>query len=568
MTSSAIPTPEASAEDPLHTVRQYHQRTKHRLDGYAKGPETLDWDNQPNPFRCFSGSLKIPLLLKPGLAQAECGSVLNGEPLPTPVDINHSSVSEFLRTSFGLAAWKQYGPDKWALRVNPSSGNLHPTEVYCLFDQGNDHHQAPVLNGLMHYQVDDHSLELRGESPSSGVLGDGFLVVLTSVLWRESWKYGERAFRYCQLDVGHALSCAAFAACALGWRTYWMPKIAPAALRGALGLTRPEYQTLRSEEGEHPDCCLYITRDSIDCSKSDKTQSLVEQAAFALSQINQWRGSPNPLGEKTFYRWPVINQVAEACETETSNLPNLVPVQSSRTVLGAPDDAMPKPKLFASVALARRSAQRFEPKPLAKAPFLRIVSHLLSQGQPLISGRSSLDFVLAIHNVQGLEPGLYVLPEGPDSGLPEVAKRWGEWRSVVEFEVNGQAHPLYHLKSANCAKLVASICCQQAIAQDCNFTVGYLARFEQSLNQAGSSLYRQLYWQAGSIAQQIYLAATYEGIAATGIGCYLDDPWHELLGIADHSYQLMYQMAVGHPIVDQRIASFSGYHHLISAGRV
>ena len=29
----------------------YHERSKHRLERYANGPETLDWDAQPDPFR-------------------------------------------------------------------------------------------------------------------------------------------------------------------------------------------------------------------------------------------------------------------------------------------------------------------------------------------------------------------------------------------------------------------------------------------------------------------------------------------------------------------------------------
>ena len=32
----------------------------------------------------------------------------------------------------GLSAWKAYGGNRWALRCNPSSGNLHPTEGYLL----------------------------------------------------------------------------------------------------------------------------------------------------------------------------------------------------------------------------------------------------------------------------------------------------------------------------------------------------------------------------------------------------------------------------------------------------
>ena len=33
-----------------------------------------------------------------------------------------------LEYALALSAWKQAGGARWALRVNPSSGNLHPTE--------------------------------------------------------------------------------------------------------------------------------------------------------------------------------------------------------------------------------------------------------------------------------------------------------------------------------------------------------------------------------------------------------------------------------------------------------
>ena len=62
--------------------------------------------------------------------------------------------------------------------------------------------------GVYHYDPLHHALERRASLPGplcAGLAGPGFLVGLTSIFWREAWKYGERAFRYCQHDVGHAL---------------------------------------------------------------------------------------------------------------------------------------------------------------------------------------------------------------------------------------------------------------------------------------------------------------------------------------------------------------------------
>ncbi len=45
------------ASDPVESIRAYHRRTKHHLSRYAAGPDGLDWANQPDPFRTFTGDI-------------------------------------------------------------------------------------------------------------------------------------------------------------------------------------------------------------------------------------------------------------------------------------------------------------------------------------------------------------------------------------------------------------------------------------------------------------------------------------------------------------------------------
>lgn len=45
-------------------------------------------------------------------------------------EISKTTISQFLFYSLSLSAWKTAGNSSWSLRVNPSSGNLHPTEGY------------------------------------------------------------------------------------------------------------------------------------------------------------------------------------------------------------------------------------------------------------------------------------------------------------------------------------------------------------------------------------------------------------------------------------------------------
>lgn len=219
--------------NPSDAIFHYHQRTKHQLNAYAKGPESLDWDDQPDPFRRFIGCDTVALPL-PGTDLSCLFSDLDKPQSIAPQPLTLDNLGLLLELSFGLSAWKQYGPDRWALRCNPSSGNLHPTEAYLLCMD-----KALLLPGVYHYVSHDHHLERRcrfaeNELPAELYIG------LSSIHWREAWKYGERAFRYCQHDIGHALAALSYAAACLGWSIELCSEAADADIASWLGLDRQE----------------------------------------------------------------------------------------------------------------------------------------------------------------------------------------------------------------------------------------------------------------------------------------------------------------------------------------
>ena len=127
------------------TLLAYHERTKHRLDRYAPGPQTLDWDAQPDPFRRFAGAPLTPLPLPANDEKVAWTRIFTpGAIAPHPATLR--SIGLLFELSFALSAWKQLGPDRWAQHCNPSSGNLHPTEAYLLASG-----LAYLDNGLYHY---------------------------------------------------------------------------------------------------------------------------------------------------------------------------------------------------------------------------------------------------------------------------------------------------------------------------------------------------------------------------------------------------------------------------------
>ena len=220
----------------LRGVYAYHALSKHRPQHYAPGPGYLDWASQPAPFRRYAGAALVELPHRP-LEQSPAYEAVFAAPLGEPAPLNLVSLGQLLYDSLALSAWKEAGGNRWALRVNPSSGNLHPTEAYLLLPPG----VAGESGLLAHYAPDEHALEIRSELPSAlgealaGALpAGGFLLGLSSIAWREAWKYGERAYRYCQHDLGHAQAALAIAASALGWQVRLLHGVAEARLEGRI----------------------------------------------------------------------------------------------------------------------------------------------------------------------------------------------------------------------------------------------------------------------------------------------------------------------------------------------
>ncbi|MGZ9159349.1 MAG: nitroreductase, partial [Nitrospira sp.] len=207
---SAVPT-EPVSTDPVDRVINYHVRTKHHFHKYARSLGFLDWANQPNPFRRFEGArlVRLPLLANNEAPESPSYDAMYHRGAVSAQSLTTSTLSRFFELTLGLSAWKKAGESEWALRNNPSSGNLHPTEGYALLPPVDGLDLTP---GLYHYAAKEHGLELRADFAPDHIARllapfppGAFLFGLTSVHWREAWKYGERAFRYCNHDVGHAI---------------------------------------------------------------------------------------------------------------------------------------------------------------------------------------------------------------------------------------------------------------------------------------------------------------------------------------------------------------------------
>jgi len=519
---------------------EYHERSKHRVNHYAPGPGELDWATQPNPFREFRGAPQIGLPLAADTLATRYNDVRRGN-LPPPRAFDLRNIAILFELSLGLSAWKSYGANRWALRCNPSSGNLHPTEGYLLCRP-----LAGLSAGVYHYLSRDHLLEQRAavNDPrwSEGFSGNGVLVGISSIYWREAWKYGMRAWRYCQHDCGHAIAAVSYAAAALGWQTRLICSAADEAVAGLLGLDRSE--DFGFAEAEAPDALLWV-------GDSDVPPDL-ERMRAALNKA-RWYGRANQLSSG-HVQWQDIDSIHRVTHKSLTREP-APPDRGQRTPPAPPALDLD----FARIARQRRSAVNFDGTThITAAAFFAMLECLIAQRDTppwnALASPALVHPALLVHRVDGLEPGLYLLLRNPAFLSRMKQSMRPEWL----WQKAGPAHlPLYFLLPYDLRDVAKLICCHQDIGADSCFALGMLAQFDAALNEPWR--YRHLFWECGILGHVLYLEAEAAGVRSTGIGCFFDDEMHALLGIEDHSWQSLYHFTMGGAVDDRRLSTLPPY---------
>ena len=279
---------------PYDDVLSYHDYSKHGLYSFAPSLGYLDWDSQPDPFRRYEGARQIELQRNEGHEGPSFDQALI-DGVSQPADFNHENISRLFFDSMALSAWKSYQGSKWALRVNPSSGNLHPTEAYLVAGPIDDLFEKPTIS---HYLSENHCLEVRASMPlavwqnlKKGFPEELVFIGLSSIYWREAWKYGERAFRYCNHDVGHALAAISISAAALGWDARLIENIDHDQLQTLLGLK----QDNQPEEIEDADCLIAIYKRSSSTNNQELNDLSTIQSELS---VISWDGKPNTLSPR------------------------------------------------------------------------------------------------------------------------------------------------------------------------------------------------------------------------------------------------------------------------------
>ncbi len=429
---------------PGDAARLYHELTSYGpWDGWpppARHPLVLQ-DFEPNDLATFPAPCKayragLPVVELPRDWPAGTNpatAVLAGRHTPPPASLDLAGLARLLHLSAGVVRIAERADGRrYLFRAAGSAGGLFPLELYVA---------ARGLEGLpdgVHwFDPPSHALVQVGPPPD----GEATTLVITGVPWRTGWRYSERGFRHIYWDAGtmlaQALAAASDAGLAPCLRTVF-PDAAVTRLVGADG---------------------------------------VHELPVAIVTLGDGEPAIGPAGDAAAGRvdtrapleFPLVTRTQHAGDGDHLGPPR----PPGEPLAGEP----PASASLDDVVLLRGSTRTMDRS--------RSIGREVAEWSLAASLRGSrLPHFVAVHAVDGLEPGLY------------------RWPSL--------AAPL---RRGNLREEVYHVCLEQELGRDAAFVVVAAADLDR-LDDRG---YREAQLGAGLVEGRLHLAAYALGIGASGM---------------------------------------------------
>jgi hypothetical protein len=341
------------------------------------------------------------------------------------------------------------------------------------------------------------------------------------------------------------MAAVGMAAALVGWRTAPRPAWSHPAIAALTGIDRDE--DFVEAEREEPGCVLAI-------APSHRTAGVTEDGDRIVDAVRngRWSGRASQLSED-HVDWSFIDEIAR--DTRDPGHPD--PPAPQVAVV----ERVGRRRLDArAIILQRRSAVAFDGRSrIDRSTFSDMLSRVMPDGGAapwsVLWWTPRIHLALFVHRVDGVAPGVYLLARAPEA-LDRLRSACG--RDFL-WERADDDLPLLCLARGECRVLAKRLSCDQDIAADGFFSLGMIADFDASLGAHGPSFYRNLFWESGVVGQVLYLEAEAAGARSTGIGCFYDDPVHDVLGLQGHAFQSLYHFTVGMPVEDRRLTTEPGY---------
>ncbi len=493
------------------SILEYHDQTAYRRHGMSG--HGLDWGTQPDVFKTYPGLETICLPEPTPWPTDNLFTLLERDVAhSTPLEIDHYCLALILRLTHSLTAKARHGGVDFFYRSVASAGALYPFELYVGLAN------IPGLNsGLYHHSVASQGLTLLREGNANLALDGavktrrdtppGLVFFLTSIFYRSSWKYRDRAYRYHLLDTGHLAENLALALTAASVPFEVHYDFADESVNSLLGVD-PTLEACLAivcawNETSGPSDSVDLTEPEIDLA--DASRVAAREAHYPF--IQEFHSATSP--------------VVEPPRDGPRMLHNLGPIVKET---GKINRAEKSPELmnYSEAVLKRRSMRNFVREELpadCMAAFLKSLCYetgAKSRSQP--TGSDVISVGLLVGKAEGFAPGFYLLDRRHESIGP-----------VCQGDMMDR---------------MALVCLDQAWLANCAIHFLFISNLKLLEESRGPRDYRHAMLSAGRLGQLIYLAATSMRLGCCGVGAFYDEEAVELCGLNDQS-RLLYLVAVG-----------------------
>ena len=501
----------------------YHQETKYAEREMGKHEKRLDLRQQPLSYKEYHSEKKFDLI--PYLPFHS--NPFTGEPLgpitklSEEIPLTREQLSRLLYFTNGVTGIVRYSSGQsLLLRAAPTAGGLYPTEIYLAV-----RNCSYLESGIYNFQVKDHALVLAWEGNywsafekycmgHEAIAQSHFLILLTAVYQRSTWRYSERAYRRILLDTGHVLgNLAAYASCE-GITAYPIAGFFDASLNALLYLNKAKEGVLAVvalpqsdaiENAKVRSCSAVASRSATQGTADSEMLQLALHRASSILEEDRVENFQSPRDQTSPFCMALETMKQKPVKIDFQTAPISWPEGLGQTIL------------------TRRSTRGYT----GEAFLQDELSAILEYGyQPLVASPSLfftpslLTTTLVVQKVVGLSEGVYYYDPNDKAAF---LVRPGDFRDQTSH-----------------------FCLGQDLANNAAALVIHLAHFPTALDQYGDRAYRYLHLDAGHIGERMNLAAIRMGLGVSGIGGFYDDEVNSLLNLS-LDWIVVYITTLGRP---------------------
>jgi SagB-type dehydrogenase family enzyme len=493
------------------SILEYHSRTaydRHGMSGHG-----LDWGNQPDVFKTYPG-LETISLPEPTVLPTDNFSVLVERDLTDSVapEVDHDCLALILRLTHSLTAKARYGGTDFYYRSVASAGALYPFELYVGLsnvlglDRGLYHHSV-ANQELTLLRAGNVNFALAGAVKTKRDAPPTLVFLLTSIFYRSSWKYRDRAYRYHLLDTGHLVENLALALTAMR-----------VPFEVHYDFTDKSVNNLLGVDPTREACLAVVCAWGKSSGPSEAVDLAKPESDLAAASRVAAREVLYPFIQDVHSASSVV---VEPAKVAPRMFQNLGPITGEERKINRPEKR-PEVMSYAEAVFKRRSMRNFVREELAADCMAALLTSLCSDigvgGDSEPTGSDVVSVGLLAGNVEGLDAGFYLLDRQNEATSP-----------VCRGDMMDR---------------MAHICLDQSWLANCAVHFLFLTNFELLEQRRGLRGYRHAMLSAGRLGQRLYLAATSMRLGCCGIGAFYDHEAVDLLGLNGQS-RLLYLVAVG-----------------------